>query len=245
MRVVTRFKSGVTSFLDGARLLKRDRTIRALGLIPAFMSLTFFTAGLVVGMMYVDEIMSWVIQSNISDYNLFIKSLIYIASFVLLGFILYFVTFFVVSMLAVPVCSSLSLRVLHRHGILLESKKSLKENVITFARMLRISLMKLVFIVIISILLFVASFVPLISPIAIYLSLMILTFDCMDYAMEHDEQGLRARFKFFMKNWVEFSGFAVCMGVLLVIPFIHFILLPVAVLGTSILYSKIQKQIEA
>ena len=92
----------------------------------------------------------------------------------------------------------------------------------------------------ISAMLFIASFIPIISPIALYFSLMILTFDCMDYAMEHDEQGLRQRFKYFFNHWIEFSGFALCMAVIIVIPFIHFILLPSAVLGTTVLYARIQ-----
>lgn len=235
-----KFSCGVTSFVEGVKLLKNDKNIRALGIVPALMSLTLFTVGLVLGMMYVDDILSWVIKANLNDYNIFLKSLVYVLSFVLLGFILYFATFFVVSILAVPVCTSLSQRVLIQSGYFSSTKKGLKENLFTFAKMLRVSLLKLGFILAISAMLFIASFIPIISPIALYFSLMILTFDCMDYAMEHDEQGLRQRFKFFFSHWIEFSGFALCMAVIVVIPFIHFILLPAAVLGASVLYARIQ-----
>lgn len=238
--MISRFKNGVTSFIEGVRLLTKDKTMRALGFVPAIMSLTLFTVGLVVGISYVDDIMSWVIHSNMSDYNIYLKSIIYIISFLLLSFILYFATFIVVSILAVPVCTALSQRVLVQTGYLVPTERGLKENIFSFANMLRVSLLKLGVIVVISMMLFVASFIPVVSPVALYLSLMLLTFDCMDYAMEHDEQGFRQRFTFFVRHWLEFSGFAVCMAIVLAIPFIHFILLPAAVLGTSVLYSRIQ-----
>lgn len=169
-----------------------------------------------------------------------LKSIIYVLSFLLLSFILYFLTFIVVSILAIPVCTTLSQRVLIQSGYLKPVGKGFKENILTFTKMLRVSVLKFIFLLIISALLLVASFIPMLSPVALYLSLMILTFDCMDYAMELDEQGLRQRFRFFTKYWVELTGFALCMAIILAIPFIHFILLPLAVIGTSILYSKIQ-----
>lgn len=238
--MISRFHLGVSSFFEGVRLLRKDKNMRALGFVPAIMSLTLFTVGLIVGVMYIDDILSWVIRANLNNYNMVLKSLIYVLSFLLLSFILYFATFIVVSLLAIPVCTALSQRVLIQSGYLAPVDKSLKENIFTFSKMLRVSLLKFVFILIISGLLFVASFVPMLSPIAIYLSLMILTLDCMDYAMEHDEQGLAQRFQFFKNHWIELTGFALCMAIILAIPFIHFILLPSAVLGTSVLYSKIQ-----
>lgn len=240
--MITKFKMGISSFMEGIGLLRKDNGIRVLAMIPALMSLTLYTVGLVVGVMYVDDVLSWIINKNVSDYNIYIKSLIYVLSFLLLAFILYFATFIVVSILAIPVCTSLSQKVLTKSAYLQAGSKTMKENLFTFARMLRVSLLKLGFILAISAMLFVASFIPIISPIALYFSLMILTFDCMDYAMEHDEQGLRQRFKFFFSHWIEFTGFALCMAIVVAIPFVHFILLPAAVLGTSVLYVRIQNQ---
>lgn len=238
--MIGRFKSGVLSFFEGFGVLKRDPNFRLLGAIPALMSLTLYTLGLVLGVLYLEEILNWIIKINIGEYNAFIKSLIYILSVILIGIALYFLTFLVVSILSIPVCTSLSHRVMVQTGYLLPSEKSLKENLFTFIRMLRISLLKLIFILLISGLLFIASLIPVVAPVALFLSVMILAFDCMDYAMEHDEQGLRQRLKFLFVNIPEFAGFAACMAVILLIPFVHFILLPTAVVGTSILYTKIQ-----
>ena len=238
--MIGRFKNGVSSFVEGIRILKNDNNMRLLGMVPALMSLTLYTGGLVVGVMYVDDVLNWIIKSNISDYNFFIKSLIYIFSFLLIGFILYFITFIVVSILAVPVCTTLSYKVLVQSGYFLPTEKTLKQSIFTFAKMLRVSILKLGFLVIISGLLFIASLIPVVAPIALFISVMILAFDCMDYAMEHDEQGLRQRFKFLFAHIPEFAGFALCMMIVLAIPFIHFILLPAAVLGTSVLYTRIQ-----
>lgn len=237
----SRFRNGVGAFAEGVRLLQKDRTLRALSMVPALMSLVLYTAGLVVGVMYVDDVLNWIIKTNISDYNFFLKSLIYIFSFLLIGFIFYFVTFIVVSILAIPICTTLSYKVLtQKTGYLVPVEKGFKENVFTFAKMLRVSVLKLGFLLIISAMLFVASLIPVISPVAVYLSVMIIAFDCMDYAMEHDEQGLRQRFRFLFQHIPEFSGFALCMAIILIIPFIHFILLPVAVLGSTVLYTRIQ-----
>jgi uncharacterized protein involved in cysteine biosynthesis len=238
--VISRFTLGVKTFFEGIRILKDDKTLRALSLIPAIMSLTLYTAGLILGSFYIDNIMNWIIKSNMNDYNIFLKSLIYIFSLLLLGFILYFVTFFIVSILAIPVCSTLSQKILTRSGYSPKISKTLKDNIFTFASMVRVSLLKFVFMFIISGLLILASFVPIFAPIIMFLSLVILTFDCMDYAMELDELSLSQRFQFLFDHWIEFSGFSLCMALILAIPFIHFILLPSAVLGTSILYAKIQ-----
>lgn len=239
--MIRRFSTGVSSFFEGIRLLRTDKTMRALSVVPAIMSLTLFTAGLIAGMMYLDEILSFVIQSNINDYNFFLKSLIYILSFLALVFILYFLIFFVVSILSIPVCTSLSQKALTQTGYLQSSSKSITENLTTFAKMAKVSVLKLGFLLMISVILFVASLLPIISPLALYLSLMILTFDCMDYAMELDELSLRQRFQFLRTHWIEFSGFALCMGVVVAIPFVHFIVLPAAVLGTTVLYARIKK----
>ncbi len=238
--MISRFKVGVLSFVEGIKILKKDPNYRLLGAIPALLSLTLYTLGLVVGVLYVDDVLSWSMKFNIGDYNAFIKTLIYIFTVLVLGIVLYFITFFAVSLLAIPVCTALAQRVMIQSGYLIPAERNLKENVFTFLRMLRISILKLIFLLIISGLLFIASLVPVVSPIALFLSVMILAFDCMDYAMEHDEQGLRQRVKFLFANIPEFIGFAMCMGVILFIPFVHFILLPAAVLGTSILYTKIQ-----
>lgn len=237
---IGRFRQGVSSFVEGVRLIKSDKKILTLSSIPAIMSLTLYTVGLVVGMLYIDDVMSWAIRSNMNDYNAYLKSLIYILSFLLLGFILYFVIFILVSILAIPVCSSLAQKVLIQSGYNSPYAKSFKDSVFTFVSMLRVSIIKLVILLIISAMLFVASFIPLLAPVAMYFSLMVLAFDCMDYAMEQDEQTLKQRFQFFRSHWIELSGFSLCMAIILVIPFIHFILLPSAVLGATILYSRIQ-----
>jgi CysZ protein len=238
--VIGKFKLGVSSFFEGTKLLKNDKNLRLLGIIPALMSLTLYTVALVISSLYIDDIMSWSIRANMNDYNLYLKSLIYILSFLLLGFILYFVTFFIVSILSIPVCATLSQKVLIQSGYKSPTQKSFKENIFTFVSMARVSILKLGFLIVISAMLFVASFIPVIAPVAVYLSLILLTLDCMDYSMEQDEMNLKQRFQFMFDHWIEFSGFALCMAIILAIPFIHFILLPSAVLGTSVLYTRLQ-----
>lgn len=238
--MIAKVSLGISSFVNAIRMIKNNRELRLLSVVPAFMSLVLYTVGLIIGMMYLDEILSLVVKSNIQEYNAFLKALIYILWFLILGGAMYFLVFLLVSILAVPVCTSLAQKVLVHTQFLLPESKGISESIKTFANMVRVSLFKLVLIVILSFLIFIASLIPVISPIALFIGVMLITFDCMDYAMEIDELGLRQRIGFFKNHWIEIASFSLGMAVILVIPFVHFIMLPVAVVGTTLMYSKIQ-----
>ncbi len=238
--MISRLRVGISSFTQGITLIRSNRNLLILSAIPAFMSLVLYTVSLVIGMMYLDTILSLVIKSNIHEYNAFLKYLIYILWFAILGAGMYFFVFVIVSVLAVPVCAVLAERTLAHQQFFLPEKKGVKENIKIFIKMLRVSLLKLILILMLSVLVFFASFIPLISPIAIFISVMLITFDCMDYVMELDELGFRQRMALFKNHWIEIGSFSIGMAVILVIPFIHFLMLPVAVVGTTVMYTKIR-----
>jgi uncharacterized protein involved in cysteine biosynthesis len=105
-------------------------------------------------------------------------------------------------------------------------------------RMLAVSILKSFIFAIGTAILFVCSLIPLLNLFAAVGFILMLSFDLSDYSFEAMGWGLRRRFHHFRANWPLYSGFAVSLGMLLVIPGMGIITLPAAVIGGSLILQR-------
>jgi uncharacterized protein involved in cysteine biosynthesis len=238
--MISKVYQGVQAFFEAVQLFKTNRSLRNLSLIPAFMTVVFFIFGMAIGIFYLDQALSWIIERNITDYNLFVKTIIYLFSLIIFGMIIYLCTVIVVSLLSIPICVILAQKTLENQGWV-PPYKTVGQNFATAIRMTKISVQKFFIFIFVSLVLFGTSFVPLIAPLSLYLTFMLMTFDALDYALEIKEMGLGQRLKYFADHWWEMSGLAICLMVLAIIPIIHILFLPIAVMSASLLFMKGQK----
>jgi len=237
--MISKIYVGVEAFFESFRVLKQNSAIRNLSFIPAFMSVVLFTVGMLVGVLYLDKILSFVIQHNVSDYHFLIKSLLYLLSFVFLALVAYLFVIIVVSILAIPVCTLIAEKTLRVSGWEPTNKK-LTEVFLTALRMFKVSVQKFFIFLLVSLALFGASLLPVVAPLSLYLSFMIISFDSIDYALELNEYSFKQRLSFFGKHWLEMSGLSFCLMVLAIIPVVHILFLPIAVVAASLLYTRLK-----
>lgn len=203
------------------------------------MAVVLFTLGLISGVMFLDQAMDWVIQRN-HDTSFALKTFAYLVSFVLLVMGLYIFVLTIVSILSIPVCT-----VLARKTIEIKDQELLKtvtdQGFLTTLRMILVSLQKLVIYFVVAMVLFLISFFPVVAPIALYCSFMLLAFDAIDYSLELKAMSLRERIHYCIRHWIPLSGLAICLMGLAGVPILNILFLPVAVISASVLFTKLKE----
>lgn len=235
---------GINSFFEGLKYLKENTCIRNLSLIPILLCILFFSLGMGGVVYYVDDILNLLAPEWMANLHTYLKSLVYILLALAMFVVVYFLVIIVVSIIAIPICEKLTEKVFELKNV--KTKEiSFLDNLKLIFRMLRASLAKLVIVIAIAILVIVATFIPILYPLAMYLTFMLVAWDMLDFSFDRDgNKTYSERIKFIKNNWLALTGFSLCLGLLLFIPFIHFILLPVAVCGAACLYININKRSE-
>ena len=147
--------------------------------------------------------------------------------------ILFYGVFLLTTIIAAPFNAIIAEKTLAHYQIADNKKFHLNRWLTTSLRMLRISIIKTILFLIVSVILFFLSFIPIINFIAIFATLLIIAFDSMDYSFEMMEMNLSQRFKYFKSHLPEFCGMATVLGGSLLIPGLTFLLLPSAVAGSA------------
>jgi uncharacterized protein involved in cysteine biosynthesis len=84
--------------------------------------------------------------------------------------------------------------------------------------------------------LFVFSFVPGINVLAFVLTLMMLSFDCMDYTFDAMGLGLRDRLLYLTARWQQWAGMATSLALTLLVPGLTLLMVPGAVVGAAVIF---------
>jgi uncharacterized protein involved in cysteine biosynthesis len=234
---------GVDSFFEGLTYLRKNKSIRNLSFVPAFLCLIFLIGALSLGVLYVDEAFELLAFDWMANLNVFIKTLIYIFSVLTYFVLAYFLVFLIVSIISIPIFDKLAELVCKENNYPIP-EVSLGERIKLSVRMIKAGLLKIALVMFIAIFVFISSFFPLLYPGALFLTFIIITWDTMDFVFDLEGYGFRQRVHFLKKHILSISGFALCVGIFLFIPLIHFLLLPIAVIGSTNLFLKLKKQSE-
>ncbi len=157
-----------------------------------------------------------------------------------LGFIVFAVyfTFIISTVVASPFHSLMVEKYLVGEGLLNIENRSFSQSMKTLIYMFFTSIKKAVIFVILGIILFALSFVPILNIPAAFCAFLIISFDCFDYSFETLEWPLKKRIDFIKQNRFYFFGHGIFLSLTSVIPGLTIVLLPYGILGGSYIIKK-------
>ncbi len=233
------FFDGLTFWMRGWRLLLGHSSLITLAIIPFLIAVS--VGGLATYVLFtnlsiwVTGFVSWMIGTSagiwvqLAYYPLLIGTgIVFFIGSIFVGYVAHVI-------LAIPFYSLLAERALAVLGLKPESPFDFKAWARNSLRMFRISAVKGILFLTLGVILFVLSFIPIVNVVAVVGTLMIVSFDLLDYSLESLSYGLRQRFAFMLKRRKMWFGMACGLGLTLFIPGLTFVVAPGAVVGGAIL----------
>ncbi len=240
--IAQRFSNGVRVIPNGFRLVKDKKGLAKFIVIPLLINIVL----LVTGLVWVTSEVSGIVESIMGGLEGWNETLYSILSWVISIGVWIAVTGGVIltlyltsSVIASPFYSLLAERSLMSVGGLQEKPFAVGPWITTSIKMLLVSLGKAVVLLFITIAVFIASFIPVVNLVALFVTFILIAFDCSDYVLEAKEKGLASRFRFLKANLPEFSGVALFLGALSFIPGVIFLAIPFTIAGMADLVHQI------
>jgi CysZ protein len=233
------FAIGALTLSRGLSLIFSSGRIRRWALVPFLLGLLVLVIGMTFGITFLAGLLpsmaamgvGWTGIAAGSWLNGALYWLVLVLAWPVALLALFYFLFLLVRVVASPFYSFLAEVVLIENGTLTESSFRMGHWFRTSVRMFKVSLVKLVLFTLIGVLLFILSFLPGFGVITGYCFLLMAAFDAVDASFEALQMGFRDRIRYFRGNLSVFSGMAVTMGLVFLIPGLNFFLLPSAVAG--------------
>ena len=230
---------GFLSFFRGYRLMFANPRLRFFSILPFALSFLFFILALFLGF---DQIIQLSASYGLSAQGFWSGALVWILTalaLVVFGGFVFLASILVANIFLAPFNSILAEKTLEHLGFRPPTSDSWVRALQHAVRMLGVSLLKSVVLMILGLLIFFMGWIPLLGIVAWVLGSMILAFDASDYALEAMRLGFRERFGFFRKHLSNYAGFGLALGLTFFIPGANLFLLPGAVVGASILVTRL------
>lgn len=233
------FFDGFTFWLRGWRLLLGHGSLIALAIVPFLIAVSaggFATYLLFTNLSaWVTAFVTWMLGGSTGIW----VQLVYYPLLVGTGLVFFigsvFVGYVAHLILAIPFYALLAERALAILGMKPAAPFDFKAWVRNSLRMFRISVVKGILFLVFGVILFILSFIPLVNILAVLGTLMILSFDLLDYSLESLSYGLRQRFRFILERRKMWVGMACGLGLTLFVPGLTFVVAPGAVVGGALL----------
>ncbi|HMN67327.1 MAG TPA: EI24 domain-containing protein [Bdellovibrionales bacterium] len=225
------FFRGLTFWLRGWRCILSQKRLLAVAAMPLILSFFAAVACLYVAVIYYPIWVQAFFVGWLGDLTSLWAQLLYYPSLILSGLLLFVAIIYLVyaahAIIAVPFYTHLSEKTLALRG--------LKPGAGSALGMLRVSLIKGAVFICFGVALFVCSFVPGLNALAIVGTLLLLAFDCNDYALEAMRLNFRERLRYARRTKAQWLGQAAGLGLTLVIPGLTLLVIPGAVVGAALI----------
>jgi len=238
---VKRFANGFSYGTRSLSLLKSDAGLKGLTAVPVLL-----TALSLMTFLYwtLSSVPTWLITflpEVGSPWIQVAEGLVWVVGLISAVMISFLGTLLVSRIIGLPFYSFMAERSLKLLSNEAPPPLSFSKQISFAARMFFVSLLRTAVLLPVLFLLVVASLIPGVQLVAAALSMLIAAFDFSDYALEAKGIALTSRFKFLKANFYEFAGFSVFVGMIFFIPIVNVFLLPLAVLGGSVLVHECSK----
>ncbi len=235
---MSKFLSGVSAPFKGASFILARDELKKQTLFPIILTILVLFAGIFSGLYFSSDIISLAFGRWMAAGGGFVSTVLNIVGYLLITVFVFLFSYLFATIISVPFNSILAEKVLKILGILPPQRQGVAQHTSKFVKMLWASIIKSFVVTALAVVMFAGSFIPGVSLVVLFGGLMLLAFDCIDYSLEVLELTFKERVIFFRKHIAEISGFAVALGLIFLVPFVNFLLLPVAVAGGSILVGK-------
>ncbi|MBX3020713.1 MAG: EI24 domain-containing protein [Bdellovibrionales bacterium] len=231
--MISDFRSGLTFWWRGWGHLLKHRSLLSVAIMPLILSGLFAFGFVWLIFSYLPFWVHSLIGAVIGIAAGFWYDLIYYPLIIGGGLVVFvaalYVSFLLLRLVAVPFYALLAERTLNQLG------KTTDTSWPTLLRMFRSCLVKTLILLLIGVVLFVFSFVPVLNVLAIAAALFIMAFDCMDFAFEACGMGLRKRVTYLIRERAQWSGMALGLALTLPIPGLTLLVIPGAVVGCALI----------
>ena len=232
-RAAGEFSRGLLCWAHGWRYIMTQPRLLMLSAVPFFLGLV----GSVVVLNFAWAIIPFGINGLLVFFHLnegWVHDLLYYPLMVGAG-LLYFVlgifaVYVLTSLIAVPFYALLADRTLARLH-----KKPVQLSWRVALGLLAKGLVKTGVFLLVGLVLFVFSFLPILNVAAAAATMLLLAFDTMDYAFEGMGWGFRRRFKYVVREWPQWFGVAAGLALTLLVPGLTLLVIPGAVVGGALI----------
>jgi len=239
---VNDFFFGLTAIFRGFQIVIIESKLRALSIVPFFVSLILGSVLTISGLYYLAgtlggiamQIGVWLSLVPGGWGMTLITILLWPIGLLGLGVAIYMAVRLVVA----PFYSVLAEAALVQLGLREDRPFRIREWLPLTLKMLVVSLLKSAVFVVAGGLLFLLSLIPLVNLLATLGFVHMLSFDVSDYSFEAMEWNLKKRFSHFRKNLNLYSGLAIGLGGAMVIPGMSLIIMPAAIVGASLVLQR-------
>lgn len=234
--VLRPYFTGLRFLTQGTKIIFKVPGLFIWALIPFLIDVFILIAGLSFG---VSQISHWKgqLMSRIFDSNGWLYLLLspFASIFLWITFMaaLFYGVFVLTSLIASPFNAVIAEKVLSHYNIIKTEPFNWNRWLSTSLKMLKISLIKTVLFLTFGGILFLLSFIPIVSFIALFTTFLMIAFDFMDYSLEVKEMELSQRWRYFKTHIPQLFGMATAIGFSLLIPGLILLLLPSAVAGSA------------
>jgi|GEM_PF-5537803 len=234
MSFFSRYFRGFRFLYDGVRLALQHPKIQARVLAPFFIDLALLLAGGILG-----ALKSWTLTQQMlaSQTSLNPSTWLYYPIFAIvfgLFFVLaMFLVYLLASLLGLPFNASLARETLRTQG-------TSPQNGLTWRQIIQTSL-KTAVLLILSGGLLILLLIPLIQVLAVFLSLLAMAFDSLDYSFAELGFSNKQRLEFLRNNKPEFLGMATAIGCTLLMPGMTLLIAPFAIVGAANLVAHLNR----
>lgn len=225
----------------GLQTLFKSRQILLYAVIPFLLGLIFLGLGIGFSGQYFkpwfDEFLqaSW-LQGD-SFWQVMIQWLFQLFFWILVVFVNFFMSYLVIILVGGPFYTLLAEKVILSYEPTFKTQLGWKDSL----RMVGIALLKILVFLVLGLICFVISWLPVLNILAALVIFLTVIYDCFDYTFEVAGLGLRQRWQTIQSFFPEMLGAVGALFLLSLVPGLFFLLLPAFIAGAAKLY--IQKQI--
>lgn len=240
MRLIKELVQGLGGHARGIRFALAHKRYLPLLLVPFALTLLLYSAGFYIFTLYVDQILSYFWTPGAAEATGFMATLhwlyVHLLSailYVVVFAIMYFAFMIVANILASPLYDAIAGRIGRRPEF--QALRTGKDEEMGIIRVVIEELKKAVFVLIVPI---VLLFIPVIgAPLSLVFAMLLLGWDFVDFSLARDEPAFGPRLAYVRRHPFLLLGF----GALLLVPFLHILLYPFAILGASLTYQDHRK----
>lgn len=235
------FFKGFFFVFRGFKELKTRKGLLKWFIAPLIVNLILLTVFLSTGLGYVDGFVATAMGYITFDGWFFealkwVLDLLFSLAFIIL---IVYLVFILSTVISAPFNALMAENILLQDGVISEAPFNAKTWVSFTLKMLWASLIKAMFFLGVAVVAFIVGFMPGLNFFAIFLSLLVIAFDCFDYAFEVMGMNFKQRKMFFSQNLLVGSGMAIFLLVTMIIPGLIIIVLPLGVIGASSLVKEL------
>ncbi len=237
-----RFMVGFDSGVYGYKSLFGGARILWLAVIPVLLSV--IVPALIISGAFLTDIVNWPSQIFFKFFALdgfwkmLANAMFWIIN-IILSFLFFGITFYaLVKVFASPFCSLIAEKVLIQEGRLKEESFNLVQWTRRTVKIIMVTIFQIIFFAVLGLLLLILSLLPGLNLFVGFIGVLIISFDCSDYALEFADLSLREKLRLFKDKLPEYLGFSVVVGLTALIPVINFLFLPVCAAGAARLVSQ-------